>query len=215
MTPYEDVARAIEAHRRLEAAVGGLDDDDVRRPSLLPGWTVGHLLTHIARNADSVRRRTEGAARNEVVDQYAGGPAGRAAEIEAGADRRARELIDDIHTSDGALEAVWDALPEPAWSGLSRDVSGRERPVHELPRLRWYEVEVHLVDVGGGVGLTPDDWPAHFVDRRLPELRAGLPGRLPPGAQPPAQGALTPHQELAWLYGRLRRDDLPDLSPWA
>ena len=77
----------------------GLGDGDVRRPSRLPGWTVGHVLAHVARNADSHRRRTEGAAVNEVVDQYPGGYAGRASEIEAGAGRPASELIVDVRFS--------------------------------------------------------------------------------------------------------------------
>jgi len=31
-------------------------DADVRAPSLLPGWTRGHVLSHIARNADGITR---------------------------------------------------------------------------------------------------------------------------------------------------------------
>ncbi len=45
----------------------------MRGPSLLPEWSDGHVLTHLARNADSVVRRMEGAARGELVDQYPGG----------------------------------------------------------------------------------------------------------------------------------------------
>ncbi|MET0910545.1 MAG: maleylpyruvate isomerase N-terminal domain-containing protein, partial [Ilumatobacteraceae bacterium] len=46
---------------------------DAELPSLLPGWTRGHVLTHIARNADSFVRLLEAAGRGEVVTQYAGG----------------------------------------------------------------------------------------------------------------------------------------------
>ena len=62
--------------------------DSSPRPSLLPDWTVGHVLTHLARNADSMDRVLEAAERGDVVERYAGGGAGRDAEIEAG--RRAR-----------------------------------------------------------------------------------------------------------------------------
>ncbi|MER5808278.1 maleylpyruvate isomerase N-terminal domain-containing protein [Streptomyces sp. NPDC002033] len=41
---------------RLHGAVATLTDDDVRAPSLLPGWTRAHVLTHIARSADSRTR---------------------------------------------------------------------------------------------------------------------------------------------------------------
>src|SRR3954453_4137041 len=80
----------------LLAALSGLTDEQARQPCLLPGWSVAHLLTHIARNADSVVRRFEGAIRGEVLDQYVGGPTGREAEIEAGVQRSAVELVADV-----------------------------------------------------------------------------------------------------------------------
>ena len=45
-----------DATARLLAALEVLRDLDVTRPSLLPDWTVGHVLTHLARNADSFVR---------------------------------------------------------------------------------------------------------------------------------------------------------------
>jgi maleylpyruvate isomerase len=51
-----------------EALLLGLDAEpwheaDVRAPSLLPGWTRGHVLSHIARNADGITRRDRPGAR--------------------------------------------------------------------------------------------------------------------------------------------------------
>ncbi|WP_255354218.1 MULTISPECIES: hypothetical protein [unclassified Frankia] len=40
-------------------------------------------------------------------------------------------------------------------------------------------------------------------------------GRLPAGASHPTADALDAHDELAWIYGRLHRPDLPELFPWA
>ena len=80
-TGWIDGCRA--AHAALLADLGGLTDAQARGPCALPDWTVGHLLTHIARNGDSVVRRLEGALRGEVLDQYVGGQAGRADEIAA------------------------------------------------------------------------------------------------------------------------------------
>ena len=34
--------------------IEGLTDDQAREPSLLPGWSRGHVLTHLARNADAM-----------------------------------------------------------------------------------------------------------------------------------------------------------------
>jgi maleylpyruvate isomerase len=47
---------AAAAHRRMLASASRMTDDDCRGPSLLPGWSRGHLLTHWARNADGQSR---------------------------------------------------------------------------------------------------------------------------------------------------------------
>ena len=86
------------------------------------------------------------------------------------------------------------------------------RRLDELPDRRWLEVEVHLVDLG--CGPTHNDWPDAFVAARLPEMRAEAAARLADGAELPATGAIDPRDELAWLYGRLERADLPVLGPW-
>ncbi len=89
------------SHARLLDTVDGLDEAGVRAPSLLAGWTVGHVLTHLARNADShtrmlgaalagrsrraVRRREPGARRGH---RRRVGPArGRAAHRRGALDR--------------------------------------------------------------------------------------------------------------------------------
>src|SRR5215472_17296509 len=43
-----------EATDRLLASAATLTDAAAREPSLLPGWTRGHVLTHVARNADGL-----------------------------------------------------------------------------------------------------------------------------------------------------------------
>ena len=75
------------AHGALAASIDGLDDETARRPSLLPGWTVGHVLAHLARNADGMRGMLDGGGRGEVAAQYPGGAAQREADIAAGAGR--------------------------------------------------------------------------------------------------------------------------------
>ena len=37
------------AHQRLLGTASGLDDAQIRRASLLPEWSIGHVLTHLAR----------------------------------------------------------------------------------------------------------------------------------------------------------------------
>jgi maleylpyruvate isomerase len=207
--PDADIARVADAHARFLEAIRQLRDEDVRRPSLLPGWTVGHVLTHVARNADSHVRRAEAAVRGDVVDQYPGGYARRDADIEAGAGRPAAEIRDDVRRSAEAVEEAWRGVPPAAWTGRTRDANGRERPLFELPSRRWQEVEVHVVDIG--VGVTHRDWSGQFVLEWLPRTRERMWDELP---SPIGVQFDDPRDELAWLYGRLRRDDLPQLPPW-
>jgi maleylpyruvate isomerase len=211
--PELDLARVTSAQERFAAVIAPLTDEQVRRPSMLPAWTVGHVLSHVARNADSHRRRAEAAARGEIVDQYPGGFAGRAAEIDEGAARAAAVLIDDVHTSAVAMAAAWGDVQGDAWGNVTRDVGGRERPLRALVGRRWQELEVHIVDLGAGV--THRDWSDDFVAVWLPRLREGASARLAAGSMTPPTGAMDDRDELAWLYGRLQRDDLPELEPWS
>src|SRR5919198_4331383 len=93
----------LAAQARLAALVDRLSDDDVRRPSLLAGWTVGHVLTHLARNADSHVGMVQAAQRGEMVPQYAGGAEERARGIEAGWSRPAAAIADDLRAAQRRL----------------------------------------------------------------------------------------------------------------
>jgi len=195
--PRADIDACVASHQRLLGWVADLDDDGARAASRLPGWSRGHVITHLARNADSVVRRLTGAREGQVADQYEGGAAGRAAEIEAGASRSAADLLADLRTACAGVDVALAAHPEDRWDGLSRGVDGDEAPVARLPFGRWREVEVHLVDLD--VGYEPSDWPAALVHRWLPELLPALAGRCEPAPL------------LAWI---LRRGAAPLLDPW-
>ncbi len=68
---------------------------------------------------------------------------------------------------------------------------------------------MHVVDIG--VGVTHRDWSEQFVLEWLPRTRERMWDELP---SPIGIHFDDPRDELAWLYGRLRRDDLPQLPPW-
>lgn len=169
---------AASTERLLASLEETLTDDAVGEESLLPGWTRGHVITHIARNADSHRRRLEAAVRGETVEQYEGGLRGREEQIEAGAGRPADELISDVAESAAALQAVYDTMADEAWDRSTGQASGVERRAGELPAGRWQELEIHHVDLA--LGYAPDDWPAEFVDEEL-ELLIAQANRLPDG----------------------------------
>lgn len=196
----QTIEHCTQAHRRLAATIGWLDDQAVARPSLLAGWRVGHVLTHLARNADSYVRMLEGAAAGESLEQYTGGPAQRAADIEAGAGRSAEVIVADVTDSIGRLEACWRATGPDTWCGEGR-ANGSPWPCSTFPQARWREVEVHHADLGLAYG--PADWPLAYVALELPGALRQLPDRLDPG---------TRGQLLAWLMGRA---DQPAMAPAA
>ena len=140
-------------------------------PADLPGWTRAHVLTHLARHADALRRTTDAATRHELGDPYPGGAAGRAAEITAGAERDPEDIVSDLRASVEALSEVWRALPAPVWEHETRAVAGT-RPLAAGLVARWVEVEVHHVDLD--VGYRPRD-----LVRRVRAGRDALrPGRI-------------------------------------
>jgi maleylpyruvate isomerase len=195
--PTEWIAGCVASHAALLADIDGLTDDEARGPCALPGWSVGHLLTHLARNADSVVRRLEGAARGEVLDQYQGGLTGRATDIETGAHRPAAELVTDVASSAAAVERVMAGLPPSAWDGRSLTALGVEEASRDAVFSRWREVAVHRGDLGLRPGPVP--LPPHLVEAWLPQELARLSTRTDPAAL------------LTWILGR---GPAPELAPW-
>lgn len=224
-----DVDGVVASHLALAQALAGLDDGTARQPSLLPDWSVGHVVTHVARNADSFVRVLDAAREGRVSAQYPGGPASRDADIEAGAGRSATELLADVAGSSARLEDALAATTEEIWAIGAVLRSGSEMPLSDLPVRRWQEVEVHRVDLGLGYG--PEQWPERFVERRLEEMLPALAARLPAGmalelrlaGRPPLVVGEGPvetrverpaHTVLAWLYGRSSDPALPSLGAW-
>jgi maleylpyruvate isomerase len=216
LVPDEDVRLARAAHARLAETLAAVEADDAlaRQPSLLPGWSVGHVLSHLARNADSHVRALDGARRGVPVDRYPAGAAGREADIAAGAGRPMAELVADVRTSSAALAARWSALSPAAWAVVGSSQGARE-PVRELPAKRRREVELHHVDLGLP-GYGPDDWPADFVALELRRAEMAWRAARPMGltALPAGALALAPARRLAWLAGRLAVDGLPTPPRW-
>jgi maleylpyruvate isomerase len=196
------------SHRGLEAMLDDVDDLDAAVPSRLPGWTIGHVLTHLARNADSMTWVLDSAERGELVERYPGGVARRDGDIDAGAGRPAAEQVADVRTSDERLDAA--IAGHTRWDGHSHELSGRVIPVGELVFLRWREVEVHRYDLG--LGYRFEDWPAEYARTELNDLSMRWNARRPMGMTGlPAEALAVPEpQRLAWLLGRV---EIPGLDP--
>ena len=185
----------MAAQAALGASLDDVSDAVARRPSRLPGWSVGHVLTHIARNADSVVWRLEGAARGELRDQYPGGVEQRRDDIEVGAGRPASALVLDVRRTSAGVERAMADLPAAAWDAPSRTSRGVVESSRDAVLSRWREVVVHHGDLG--LALVP--FPPALVD-------AWLPRELPRLAE-----RSDPAELLAWIIGR---GDPPVLAPW-
>ncbi|WP_089157129.1 maleylpyruvate isomerase family mycothiol-dependent enzyme [Micromonospora sp. NBS 11-29] len=159
-----------EATERLLRTVAGLTAADVAAPSLLPGWTRAHVLTHLARNADAFVNLLTAARTGEEIPMYAS-PAARAADIEAGADRGPDDVLDDLRRSGRRFDAAVAEMPVEAWGATVQTRRG-PWPAATLVWGRLREVEVHHVDLSAG--YRPADWPAAFAQRLLHEVATGL-----------------------------------------
>jgi maleylpyruvate isomerase len=157
-----DVDQATE--RLLQTAS---ELDDVKAPSLLPGWTRGHVLTHIARHADGFCNLLSW-ARTGVANPAYASPQARADGIEAGAGRPLEEQIEDIRTSHERLADAAAAMTGEAWTFL---IPTRGQTAATLPWARLREVEVHHVDLAAG--YTPENWSDGFALRLLREIVGG------------------------------------------
>lgn len=76
MTPtYADLVAAVrESDVKAQALVGALTEEQARESSGLPGWSRGHVVTHMSRNADALGRFVAGVHSGESGEMYPGDP---------------------------------------------------------------------------------------------------------------------------------------------
>jgi maleylpyruvate isomerase len=208
-----DVEQATE---RLIRTAEGLDGTAVTAPSALPGWTIGHVLTHVARNADAYTNLLTWARTGVETPAYAS-PEARVAGIDAGAGRPLAEQIADLREAHERFADAGAAMPAKAWT-FHLAPTGASAAAVPWARLR--EVEVHHVDLGAG--YAPADWSDAFALRLLREIVSGAPhdfalvlrpyGVEHPliiGADPGAPVVGGPTRSIAaWLAGRADGADL-------
>ncbi|MCD0483096.1 maleylpyruvate isomerase family mycothiol-dependent enzyme [Streptacidiphilus sp. ASG 303] len=165
----DDLAEVAEAAERVLRTAAELDPDGLAGPSLLPGWTRGHVLAHLARNADSLVNLLTGAREGRDIPAYADGDA-RERGIREGAGRPLDEQLADLAAAQERFAAAAASLPDEAWSSRVRHRSGYLFPASEIPAKRLQELEYHHVDLGAG--YTPAHWTAGFAARELERLAA-------------------------------------------
>ncbi|SNT62350.1 maleylpyruvate isomerase [Asanoa hainanensis] len=209
------MAEVDRATERLITTAAGFDDAAVAEPSALPGWTRGHVLAHVARNADGLRNLLVWARTGVVTLQYQ--PGQRDREIARDADRPAAVHLADLRESTRAYAEAAEALTPEQWSTIL-DVPGRPQPTLYSTWRRLREVELHHVDLAAGYG--PDDWPDAFAHRLLRDVVGGFDGTTPLVLRPADIGhplevgtggpvvSGSACELVAWLTGRSAGVDL-------
>ncbi len=231
--------RLAAATDRVLVTATALSDAQAREPSLLPGWTRGHVLTHIARNADGMVNLLRWARTGSQAPMYASAES-RGADIEAGAGRPAAGLAADVRESAATLAAAAAAMPGDAWTTQVRALNGPAFPALGVLDRRLSEVEIHHVDLAAG--YSPAGWPDDFLLEALPRVAESFAGRddAPPcvvwaedtkgsfrlgpeqAGPPPVTIYGQADDLLAWLLGRgsgarltvAGGGTLPALPPW-
>jgi len=224
----DDLALVDRATTALLGTASRLTDEDVTGPSLCEGWTRGHVLAHVARNAEAMVRLTRWAATGERQEMYPGGTEKRDADIEAGAGRGAAEQLADLRDTAAVLAEEFPRLlgdlaaPEVEMRGGYRVGSPT------LPFLRLRELVLHHVDLDAGYTLADVDGPV--LVRLLDDAvgRLGLSHRAPSLALATDEGETWQvgagevevtgprHGVLLWLARRIptgvtSRQGLPEL----
>ncbi|MEU1405178.1 maleylpyruvate isomerase family mycothiol-dependent enzyme [Streptomyces sp. NPDC005728] len=197
-----------DATERLLTAVAKLDNASLTEPSRLPGWTRGHVLAHLARNADALVNVLEGRPMYPSAET-------RDADIERDAPRPLDVQLADVRESAAGFQETGAAPAD--WTRTVELRNGVTDSASRVPFRRWVEVELHHVDLG--VGYELEDLPAEFTEREIDFLarrfsghpdvaatrvtdstRAWSTGRE--AAEPEVTVSGSPADLLGWLAGR-------------
>jgi maleylpyruvate isomerase len=211
-----------------------VSDDQLDRPSGLPGWSGKHVVAHVGHNAGALARLTHWAATGTPTPMY-DSPAARGAEIESGALWPAPKLRAFVDAEQYRLTAALRELTRDQWQAEVVTAQGRTVPATGIPWLRSRELWIHSCDLGATGDFR--DFPADFLDALIgdaldrrrtaqsvtitvqPTDRAGAPEAI----ADPDTHVEAPAADLArWLTGRGTATTLrtaagnppPVLPPW-
>ncbi len=150
--PMETVRkRKLEATQRLLGDTIGMDEDQWRAPSLLPGCTRAHVAVHLARGADALARIVRAAQQGRSEALYPD-PKARFNDLERGIERTGLDLQIDLDTSAGELNGILDSVTD--WS-LPVIIGPNRATIAQVPMARLRELVVHHIDLA--CGFTVDD----------------------------------------------------------
>ncbi len=141
-----------------------LDEEQWRAPSLLPGWSRAHVATHIARNADALRRLIAATLAGDPAPLYPSASL-KYNDIERGAERPGIDLHVDLDTAAGELANLMDRVED--WTVPVRLPAG-EFPLSVVTLIRLQELILHHLDLRTAfswqdVDPIPGGWLLHWT----------------------------------------------------
>jgi maleylpyruvate isomerase len=231
--PDRHINAVRQATDVLYEAVEELDQATVRGPSLLPGWTRGHVVTHLARNADALVNLLTW-ARTGVEHQAYASRTDRDADIEEGSRRILQVIKADLDSACQRFEAACREMPAHSWRAEVTAPKGQAISASKVPLFRLREIWIHLIDLNAGVGF--GDLPIDFVEEFLDDAVEQFEGRVDPFSievtlpdetqriwtvnGPASRNSVSGSASavLGWLTGRTDgsdlRGELPELPDW-
>lgn len=147
---HDGLAAVRRAGQTLHQIVDTMDDMAMHGQSRLAGWTRGHVISHLARNADGLVNLLSWARTGIEHPMYAS-TVDREADIEEGAQRLAQVQREDLRAADQRFLAAAEDLAADDWSAKVADRRGWAVVASLLPWARLTEIVVHLVDLNAGV----------------------------------------------------------------
>jgi maleylpyruvate isomerase len=160
-----DLSRLNASATAVIRTVDALGDDELAAPSLLPGWTRGHVVAHLALNGDALAGVLDAVLRGEPVAMYESDEQ-RDADIAELATAQQPELLDRLLAATTRFAEAVEAMDDEAWSGtFSRTPGADAQPASAVPQMRRRELEIHHADLGAVYARR--DWPDDFVEELL------------------------------------------------
>ena len=170
-TVITSVSEVTNAENLVAQFVANLSNEDIAADSLLPDWSRGHVLSHLANNARGLSNLIEWALTGVQKDMYVSVEQ-RAIDIENDAKRSGHEIVADFLEQSKIFASNLDRLM--AGPLLSEEVvlgNGSHVHPHEITTLRERELLVHLVDLG--LDYRANDWTFDFSIKTLKSVSAG------------------------------------------
>ncbi|QAY62213.1 maleylpyruvate isomerase family mycothiol-dependent enzyme [Xylanimonas allomyrinae] len=144
--PRRDLAWARRGTAYFARVLASLTDDELYEPSLLPGWTRAHVISHVGYNARALTRLVSWARTGVETPMYRSAEQ-RGREIERGSTLPARALRFLFAHAEVHLNVEWRDVAEGQWENQVVTIQGRTVPVRETAWMRTREVWVHAMDL--------------------------------------------------------------------